>query len=53
MANDAVIDDSLVHAALIASDQVYGHTDRGFNLQWIDNTATGVPQPLPVVQPTN
>lgn len=47
MSNNVVIDNNLVHAALIASDQVYGATDKGFNLQWIDNTVTGVPQPFP------
>jgi hypothetical protein len=36
--NNVVIDNNLVHAAVIASDQVYGHTENGFNLQWIESS---------------
>ncbi|MBI5900981.1 MAG: hypothetical protein HZB40_17390, partial [Rhodocyclales bacterium] len=46
MSNSVVIDNTLFRAAFIASDQVYGHTENNFNLQWIDNGSTGVPQPF-------
>lgn len=46
--SEIVFDNSLLRAAVTASDQAYGDTESGFNLQWIDNTGSNTPPPFQV-----